>query len=150
MQPYWEENNFGRWIDKNGPNNLAIHLPSALHQPRCMVIRYLSTTQWIIIGFRTATKLFSLMKRGHWGSFRENALIRSFWPNSARCSRPTLRWHFRQRGSWLKYERYTGEVILEHGFPPGSDMIGQILSAHKLQSVRSSNCLDACQRTCFP
>jgi hypothetical protein len=36
-----------------------------------------------------------------------------------------LRWHFRQ--SVLANMRGTGEPIFEHNFPPGSDIVGDIL-----------------------
>jgi hypothetical protein len=40
-----------------------------------------------------------------------------------------LRWHFRQ--SVLANMRGSGEPILEHDFPPGSDVMGEILGAPK-------------------
>ena len=50
-----------------------------------------------------------------------------FLANPARCSDQLLRWHFRQ--AVLANMRGTGEIILEHDFPPGSDMMGEILGA---------------------
>jgi hypothetical protein len=38
-----------------------------------------------------------------------------------------LRWHFRQ--AVLTNMRGAGEPVFEHDFPPGSDMMGYILSA---------------------
>jgi hypothetical protein len=40
-----------------------------------------------------------------------------------------LRWHFRQ--AVLVNVRGTGEPVLEHDFPPGSDMVGSILKGPK-------------------
>ena len=44
----------------------------------------------------------------------------------ARSSDQILRWHCRQ--AVLANMRGTGEIILEHDLPPGSDLMGQILS----------------------
>jgi len=52
------------------------------------------------------------------------------------CRKPTdphcvsdqfLRWHFRQ--SVLANVRGAGEPIFEHDFPPGTDMVGEILAS---------------------
>ncbi|CUS12263.1 unnamed protein product, partial [Tuber aestivum] len=43
-----------------------------------------------------------------------------------RVSDQLLRWHFRQ--SVLANMRGEGEPIFEHDFPPGTDMVGEILS----------------------
>ncbi|KAG0130929.1 hypothetical protein HOY82DRAFT_485965, partial [Tuber indicum] len=48
-------------------------------------------------------------------------------PNDPRhVSDQLLRWHFRQ--SVLANMRGEGEPIFEHDFPPGTDMVGEILS----------------------
>ncbi|MCJ1347277.1 hypothetical protein MMC31_005499, partial [Peltigera leucophlebia] len=59
--------------------------------------------------------------------FSGQRLDQQFLANPARCSDHLLRWHFRQ--AVLANIRGNGELIREHDFPPGSDMMGQILSA---------------------
>lgn len=49
-----------------------------------------------------------------------------FLAHPSRCPDEILRWHFRQ--TVLANMRGTGALMLEHDFPPGSDMIGQIFS----------------------
>lgn len=45
--------------------------------------------------------------------------------NPHRVSDDLLRWHFRQTA--LANVRGLGEPIFEHDFPPGSDMMGEIM-----------------------
>lgn len=137
--------NFGRWItdgrDDGSMNSIqnAILLQSTCHQlfelfrfsikpDVCgdkISFCHAVANCWV----RAATKLSSF-KIIHL-EFQENALIRSFWANPARCTDQLLRWHFRQ--AVLANTRGAGEIILEHDFP----------------------CLDDCQHTdkracCFP
>lgn len=59
------------------------------------------------------------------GTYLDSALL-----NDLRRPHPDLlRWHFRQ--AVLANVRGAGEPLLEHDFPPGSDMMGEILSGPK-------------------
>ena len=49
-----------------------------------------------------------------------------------RCSNRLLRWHFRL--AVLANMGGTGEILMEHDFPSGSDTMGQILSAPQAAS----------------
>lgn len=52
-------------------------------------------------------------------------LDQEFLNNPDRPVDQLLRWHFRQ--SVLGNMRGAGEPIFEHDFPPGADMVGEIL-----------------------
>ena len=56
-------------------------------------------------------------------------LNQKFLNNPQRPVDQLLRWHFRQ--AVLANMRGAGEPIFEHDFPPGSDIVGQILSGPK-------------------
>jgi hypothetical protein len=56
-------------------------------------------------------------------------LDQRFLDNPQRPVDQLLRWHFKQ--TVLANMRGVGEPIFEHDFPPGSDIVGQILSGPK-------------------
>lgn len=83
---------------------------------------------------RTAIKLLFFQQDVYGVSGQ--CLRQQFLVPPSRCSNQLLRWHFRQ--AVLANMRGTGDIILEHDFLPGSDMIGQILGQPK--AVWSLNC----------
>jgi len=56
-------------------------------------------------------------------------IAQEFLDNPSRPVDRLLRWHFRQ--AVLANMRGTGEPILEHGFPPGSGIAGDIINGPK-------------------
>ena len=56
-------------------------------------------------------------------------LDQEFRNNPQRPVDQLLRWHFRQ--AVLANMRGAGEPIFEHDFPPGSDIVGEILNGPK-------------------
>jgi len=56
-------------------------------------------------------------------------LDQEFRDNPQRPVDQLLRWHFRQAA--LANMRGAGEPIFEHDFPPGSDIVGEILNGPK-------------------
>ena len=57
--------------------------------------------------------------------FASEHLDQRFLSNPQRPLDQLLRWHFRQ--AVLANMRGAGEPIFEHDFPPGSDVVGDIL-----------------------
>jgi len=71
--------------------------------------------------------------------FAGKHLDQRFLNNPQRPLDQLLRWHFRQ--AVLANMRGAGEPIFEHGFPPGSDVVGDILYGPK--AAESLSCLVA-------
>ena len=61
--------------------------------------------------------------------FAGNYLDQEFLDDPQRPVDQLLRWHFRQ--AVLANMRGAGEPIFEHDFPPGSDIVGDILHGPK-------------------
>lgn len=70
------------------------------------------------------------------GSFIDPALL----SHPDRPVDQVLRWHFRQ--SVLANMRGVGEPMFEHDFPPGSDMIQEILSGPRAAEVMEAHLFD--------
>ena len=82
-----------------------------------MVTQYLSATQWLIV--------LSSSKRMHL-DLQEHAFISSFSPVPPAA--PTSFYDGTMGKQLLANMRGAGALILEHDFPPGSDIIGQIVN----------------------
>ena len=65
--------------------------------------------------------------------YLSTVLILTLSSSGTRNGQWLFRWYFRQ--AVLANMRGTGEPVLEHDFPPGSDMIGQILRGPKAAEV---------------
>ena len=61
--------------------------------------------------------------------FSGKCLDQEYLAKPDRPSEHLLRWHYRQ--AVLANVKGAGELLLEHDFPPGSDMISQIQSQPK-------------------
>jgi hypothetical protein len=77
--------------------------------------------------YRITTKLFASVEMGI--KLLANVLIGSFLMTPQRPVDQLLRWHFQQ--AVIVNTRGTGELVFEHDFPPGSDMIGSITKGAK-------------------
>jgi len=123
---HWINENYGRWITiqpaKEGSINSiqnGLLLSSEIHQLfDAYTISINPDDNYKVIAFEpTGTNVEG--KHLNWEYFtRPDAPIDSL-----------LRWHFRQ--AVLANMRGAGEPIFEHDFPPGSDMVGDILRGPK-------------------
>jgi hypothetical protein len=65
----------------------------------------------------------------HWSDLAGKQLDREFLGNPQRPPDELFRWHFRQ--AVLTNMKGAGEPCFEHDFPPGSDIVGDILNGPK-------------------
>ncbi|KAF2183590.1 hypothetical protein K469DRAFT_667810 [Zopfia rhizophila CBS 207.26] len=125
---YWNDNNYGRWITippadptKGSINSVqnGLLLDSSIHQDfdgYCFSVN--PDDNYKIV-------FFSFDSRGLSGKHLDQRLLN----DPQRPIDQLLRWHFRQ--AVLANMRGAGEPIFEHDFPPGSDIVGDILHGPK-------------------
>ncbi|KAG0636827.1 HNH endonuclease-domain-containing protein [Tuber brumale] len=125
---YWIRYDYGRWItdmdDAPGSSKInssqnGILLRADVHQ---LFQQYLISVN-PDDGYKVV--VFDLDRLGLDGKVLDPVCRSRDDPHHA--SDELLRWHFRQ--SVLANMRGAGEPIFEHDFPPGTDMVGEILAA---------------------
>ncbi|KAG0133141.1 HNH endonuclease-domain-containing protein [Tuber indicum] len=126
-ESYWIQYDYGRWItdidDASGSSKInssqnGILLRADVHQ---LFNQYLISVN-PDDGYKVV--VFDLDRFGLDGRILDP--VCRFQDDPHHASDELLRWHFRQ--SVLANMRGAGEPILEHDFPPGSDMVGEILA----------------------
>ncbi|KFX87736.1 hypothetical protein O988_09305 [Pseudogymnoascus sp. VKM F-3808] len=125
-EAYWMENNFARWIsiipERGGPINSVqngLLLRTDIHQ--------LFDSYDFAINPDDNYKIVFFSEDAY--NLAGTQLDRRILDDPRRPVDQLLRWHFRQ--AVLVNMKGAGEPIFEHDFPPGSDMIGQILDGPK-------------------
>ncbi|KAF2188005.1 hypothetical protein K469DRAFT_725039 [Zopfia rhizophila CBS 207.26] len=127
-ESYWNDNNYNRWITispadptKGSINSVqnGLLLDSSIHQEFDGYQFSVNPDDNYKIMF------FSPDSRGLSGKHLDQRLLN----DPQRPADQLLRWHFRQ--AVLANMRGAGEPIFEHDFPPGSDIVGDILHGPK-------------------
>ncbi|OXV05467.1 hypothetical protein Egran_06765 [Elaphomyces granulatus] len=135
---HWRQNNYGRWItippreggDINSVQN-GILLRSDLHQLFDKFALIINPDDGYKVVFFTPDPYGNLA-----GSFIDQDLL----SHPERPVDQVLRWHFRQ--AVLANMRGAGEPMLEHDFPPGVDMIQEIISSPRAAEVMEAHLFD--------
>jgi len=126
---YWNDHNYGRWItippanESHGLINSVqngILLKSDMHDFfDCYDLTINPDDKYKIVCFAVDSLQLNLPDR----------LDQTFLDNPRRPVDQLLRWHFRQ--AVLTNMKGPGEPCFEHDFPPGTDMMGEIMSGPK-------------------
>ncbi|KAI9877963.1 MAG: hypothetical protein M1830_002331 [Pleopsidium flavum] len=119
---HWDQYNFCRWITKPPVNGDSINsVQNGLLLRRD--IHGLFDSYEVSINPDDNYKIVSFVPDGD--DIAGKHLDQRFLDEPDRPVDPLLRWHFRQ--AVLANMRCAGEPIFEHDFPPGSDMVSEIL-----------------------
>ncbi|KAF2187860.1 hypothetical protein K469DRAFT_704822 [Zopfia rhizophila CBS 207.26] len=123
---HWIDNDFGRWITVQPARGGSINsvqngllLRSDVHQFfDGYVISINPDDNYKVVAFRPT-----------WGNLAGKHLDQALFARPDAPADSLLRWHFRQ--AVLANMRGAGEPVFEHDFPPGSDVVGDILRGPK-------------------
>jgi hypothetical protein len=126
---YWKDHNYGRWITvpPTNPSHGSINsvqngilLDSSMHHYfDSYHLTINPDDNYKIVSFAEESLQFNL----------PHQLDQTFLQNPLRPVDQLLRWHFRQ--AVLTNMKGVGEPCFENDFPPGTDMMGEIMSGPK-------------------
>jgi len=126
---YWKDHNYGRWITvpPTNPSHGSINsvqngilLDSSMHHYFDFYDLTINPDDnYKIVSFAEESAQYNIAGQ----------LNQSFLDNPLRPVDQLLRWHFRQ--AVLTNVKGAGEPCFEHDFPPGTDMMGEIMSGPK-------------------
>ncbi|EXJ66399.1 uncharacterized protein A1O5_10551 [Cladophialophora psammophila CBS 110553] len=125
-EDYWRAHNYGRWItiepaqggSINSVQNGILLRSDMHHEFDAFNISINPDDNYKVIAFCPIG-----------GNIEGRCLDRQLFTRSNAPIHPLLRWHFRQ--AVLVNMRGAGEPIFEHDFPPGSDIVGEVLRSPK-------------------